>query len=261
MSTGRWFLKPPQKPGKMRLYCFSHAGGNALGFIPWRPLLSPAIELAAVQLPGRGLRTDEPASIAFDELAARIAAEIALEAPLPSVFFGHSMGALLAFEVARACRAQGQPGPVRLVLSGSPAPRAQRSLSHLRFLPDDMLIAALGGLNGTPSQVLKMNALMRRTADALRADLNLRETYRYYETSRLEIPLTVLYGRQDHLVRPEALLGWRQETTASCALHGFDGDHFFINTLRAGVVDLIQRIMLAGAPPVDAGVRSGGDAE
>ncbi len=243
-----WFIRPPQAAGAIRLYCFSHAGGNALGFIPWRTRLDPRIELAAVELPGRGRRAAEPAFTVFDELVASVAAEIDRHAGLPCAFFGHSMGALLAFEVARACR-QAAPDIGHLLLSGCAAPRAVRP-SGLPALTEDALHASLGHHKLAPPQLLQMRALMLLALPAIRADLTLMESYRYRPGAPQQRPLTVLYGSQDQLVRPQQLDRWGDETTARWSRHRFEGDHFFIDSCRPAVLALIERTLLQRPAPL-----------
>lgn len=240
MPANPWFIHPPQPAGAVRLYCFAHAGGNALGFIPWRAKLAPSIELYAVQLPGRGLRAAEPACGDYHALVAMLAAEIAGHADLPCAFFGHSMGALLAFDVARACSAAGTPGPRHLLVSGCAPPRVHLPIPGLHRLGDDALIEALDRYNGTPPQVLKLRELVVRSLPAVRADFALMEHYRYRPGAALDIPITVLFGTEDRLVQPQQLPAWGEETTAPCSVHGFDGDHFFINARRAAVLELVE---------------------
>ena len=246
---GPWFTCPPQAAGAIRLYCFSHAGGNALGFIPWRSRLDPRIELVAVQLPGRGRRAAEPACTGFDELVASVAAEIDRHAGMPCAFFGHSMGALLAFEVARACR-RAAPDIGHLLLSGCAAPRALRPPAGLPALTDAALEAALGHHKLAPPQLLQMRALMLRALPAIRADLALMNSYRYRPGALLARPLTVLYGSEDRLVRPQQVDGWGEETTAPWSRHGFEGDHFFVDSCRPAVLALVERVLLQQPAPL-----------
>jgi len=236
MMASPWLVRRPQAAPLMRLYCFSYAGGSAAVYAGWQALLGPEVEVCAVQLPGHGARMGEAPLSALAQVVEAVAAVIARQGPLPFAFFGHSLGALLAFELARHCMRQRLALPVRVFVSGSDAPAMRCNLPRLHLLPDAQLIAALRQYNGTPAELLAHRELMALVLPMIRADFALVENYAYRSFLRLPVPFTVLAGRDDAHVDLAQLDGWRKETSASCDFAMFDGDHFFIDACRAEVL-------------------------
>jgi medium-chain acyl-[acyl-carrier-protein] hydrolase len=240
----RWLVRKPAPQAKLRLYCFAYAGGSAHQFLPWQAALGPDIEVAAFQLPGRGPRLAEPPIAAMapllDALAARLAAQLDSPARLPFAFFGHSLGGLLAFELARLCQRRGMAMPERIVVSACNAPRGRPAPRMLHRLDDAGLVDALRDYNGTPPAALADPELMALLLPAIRADFALVENYQYLPGPLLDVPLTVLAGRADRHVQADRLPRWREETHGAHALHTFDGGHFFIHEQQRAVVDCIR---------------------
>lgn len=239
MQTTPWLVRQPGVDARMRLYCFSYAGGSAASYAPWRRALHPAIELCAVQLPGRGARFGEAPYTDFPELVRELGASMGLQDDLPFAFFGHSLGGLVAFELARHCRQLGYAAPQRLIVSGCEAPRHGGPSERLHELPDDDFIEALGSYNGTPQEILRNQELMSLLLPGIRADFALAADYRYQPGPPLPMPITVLAGRQDHHTKHSLLDGWHAETTSACQIRWFHGDHFFIDSERQSVLDRI----------------------
>ena len=229
MRTGNWLLRPSRAQRRVRLYCFCYAGVNAACFIPWQELLDPDIEVCAIQLPGRGARMAEPPYGSMQELVHTIAPLVAHDNKVPFALFGHSMGGLVAFEVARHCKAYNLSQPLMLFASGIDAPQFPAPPKMLHLLSDEKLLDELRGYNGTPAHILEDRELMSLILPTMRSDFALVENYRYRAGAKLGIPISVLAGRDDD---PEALQDidkWHYETSAECEVHWFDGDHFFIN--------------------------------
>ncbi len=239
MNTSSWLIHQPGGPRRFRLYCFSYAGGSATSFIPWQAALDPAIEICAVQLPGRGPRLTEPPLRSFPLLVETLARVIARQDPLPFAFFGHSLGGLLAFELARYCQHLHLPMPEHLFVSATSAPQCRPPSRRLHELDDDALIAALKDYNGTPPAALAHRELMELLLPAIRADFALVADYQYQPGPLLPIPITVLAGKRDKHVAPEQLPRWQEETSEACRLHWFEGDHFFIHADRQAVLDCV----------------------
>jgi medium-chain acyl-[acyl-carrier-protein] hydrolase len=241
--TSRWLIRRHAAHARLRLFCLPFAGGNASVYAPWQAELGPDIEVCAVQLPGRASRLSELPLTSLPELIETLANIVAREAGLPFAFFGHSMGALLGFEVARHCARHGLPTPVRLFASGCAAPQRRAEKEPVHCLPDDELIAELGTYNGTPPELLAHRELMALVLPMLRADFGLVENYVYRPGPLLNIPVTVLAGVDDPHVERAQAEAWSLESNARCDLEWFNGDHFFIQQETAQVLGCVRRYL------------------
>lgn len=225
-----------------RLYCLAYAGGSAHMYAPWQGTIDPAVEVCPIQLPGRGERFHEAPFTDLAELVRTIAHVIARQGRQPFSLFGHSLGGLLAFEISRFQMAAGLPLPQHLFVSGCAAPRYRPPGSGLHRLADAALVAALQDYKGTPAELLEH----REVLPTVRADFALVENYRYQPGPLLELPLTVLAGREDPIDSRLQVEGWAEETTAECRVEWLDGDHFFIHPQRAKVISCIERALALG---------------
>lgn len=233
----------------MQLFCFPYAGGSASGFLPWRTGLAPDIELCAVQLPGRGPRLAEPAMRELDGLLDALASVIRDHARPPFAFFGHSLGALLAFELTRRLRRARLSMPERLIVSAACAPPCRGTSRRLHELDDDALLQALRDYNGTPPEALAHRELMELLLPAIRADFSLLHDYRYAAEAALPLPITVLAGRRDSHVPAESLHRWQECSTVPVRQAWFEGDHFFLHTHLHAVLAVVHAELAAiGAP-------------
>lgn len=245
-SDSPWILRAANHGAAERakaqvlLYCFAFAGGSATAYLPWQRSLPSGVGLRAIQLPGRGLRFNEPPSTDFDGIAATLADVVRQDAcETPFAFFGHSLGALFAFEVARHLDAAGTVLPGTLFVSGRSGPRYPRMESGLHKLDDDGLIEALRQYNGTPEEILNDRAYMRMLLPAIRADFAMAANYEYRSARPLDVPLTVLAGNEDRHAPEDRALLWQQETRQPIQLHVLPGDHFFILSDPGAVLSLI----------------------
>ena len=236
MHQTPWLVHKAGTTRRLRLYCFSYAGGSAAGFASWQAALDPFIEVCAIQLPGRGTRFREVPYASMRALIKELGSVIGGQPKHPFAFFGHSLGALVAFEVTRYFMRHALPMPERLIASGCNAPRIRRTSAHLHTLDDDALIEALKKYNGTPPEILAHRELMDLLLPTIRADFHLIADYKYHVEPLLNIPITVLTGKLDDHVSPQRLGEWQNETTAACRIHSFEGDHFFINSARNAVL-------------------------
>jgi medium-chain acyl-[acyl-carrier-protein] hydrolase len=236
LAKNPWLVRASAPAHRFRLYCFPFAGGNAAAFQHWQDGLGPEIEVCAVQLPGRAARMLEPPMTSLSSVVSAVADAIARDPRCPFAFFGHSMGALLAFEVARHCMRTGQPLPSHLFASGCAAPQARGERRNLHRLPDAELIEALREYNGTPPELFAHRDLLDLVLPTIRADFRLVENYAYQASVALPIPLSVLAGRQDEHVDALQAQAWEKETTGPCRVDWFDGDHFFLQSQRAQVL-------------------------
>jgi medium-chain acyl-[acyl-carrier-protein] hydrolase len=217
----------------------------------WSIGMPPDVELCAIQLPGREDRVREPPMTSFPELAAAIAYVLPLDRPFG--FFGHSLGALIAFEVARELRRRGLPGPASLVVSGAHAPQMPFSGPQLGDLPDSLFLDHIRSLDGTSDEALQHADLMQVLLPALRADFRLYEDYRYLPQPPLGCPIRAFGGLDDATATEGDIAQWRAQTSASFAVRMFEGGHFFIWRAHGAVRDVVL-----GELSVAVGVGRGG---
>lgn len=245
-STPWLVLRPgaPPSPRPVRLYCFPYAGGHAGVFMPWQAALDPEIEICAVQMPGRSSRLREPAMTTIPELVESVAEVIARYGDeRPFAFFGHSLGALVAFEIARYNALHGLPQPSRLLVSGCEAPAHRGEPRNLHLLDDDALLDRIRSFNGTPPDVLANRELSALILSVMRTDFALEPGYVYAPGPKLDIPITALAGTEDRHGRWQDVDRWSEETSAGFGLHWFEGDHFFLNTRQDAVLACIREAL------------------
>ncbi len=241
MTPSPWLQGAPQAAPRLRLYCFSYAGGSAHAYASWQAALGPEIEVAAVQLPGRGARMREAPYTSMAALVPALAQHVLLRQDrTPFAFFGHSMGALVALELARFCARHQLSMPERLIVSGATAPQRRGAPRMLHALDDEALIDALRDYDGSPPEVLAHRELMELLLPMIRADFALIENYVYRPGRLLEVPVTVFVGENDGHAALEHASDWQKETSGPCNVHPFPGGHFFINSARDAVLAVLR---------------------
>jgi len=227
-GTGRWLRPLSGGEAGVRLVCFPHVGGSASFFLALARAMPDCVELVAVQYPGRQDRLRERPLSAITELARHTYEALLAQVDLPTALFGHSMGALVAFEVAR----RGGPGdgvwPVALFVSGSRAPGMQRRFGDLHSREDTEILAELARLGGTDGRLLADEAFRRMIVPAVRADLAAIETYDYRWGPALRCPVTALVGARDPLATVADVHAWSACTTGPFATCVFPGGHFYL---------------------------------
>jgi medium-chain acyl-[acyl-carrier-protein] hydrolase len=229
-----WFTSQrPNARARLRLFCFPYAGGGAAIYRLWPQSLPSEVEVCVAQLPGRGTRLREQPFTSLDALVEAAAEAIAPSLDKPFALFGHSMGAMISFELARRLREQGRPQPAHLFVSGRRAPQLPNDDPVSYNLPDADLGRELLRLNGTPKEVLEHPELMELMLPLLRADFSVVETYVYRPGVPLDCPLTAFGGLRDSEVGREQLEAWSEQTTSEFALRMLPGDHFFLNDAQA----------------------------
>jgi medium-chain acyl-[acyl-carrier-protein] hydrolase len=236
-----WFLYPsPQPQAKVRLFCFPYAGGGSGTFRSWLKTLPNFVELCLAQLPGREGRISERP---YDDLAAMVDTLSEVIGPhltKPFAFFGHSMGAMISMELARAVRRKLNVEPVHLFVSGRSAPQMPRTRELTYNLPEPEFIEELRRLNGTPPEVLAHPELMQLVTPLLRADFSVCQTYRYTPEPPLSCPITVFGGLEDETTREE-LDGWREQTAATCTVRMAPGNHFFLHSAQPQILRIVEQ--------------------
>lgn len=240
-DAGLWLRRfHPADDAASLVVCFPHAGGSASYFFPMARALSPAADVLAVQYPGRQDRRHEPGVDNIDELADAVRAELGPWLDRPLVLFGHSMGATLAFEVARRLEREGTV-PAALVVSGRRAPsRHRKETVHLR--DDDGLVSELKKLNGTESALFGDEELLRMVLPAIRVDYKAAETYEFRGGPALRAPIHALVGEDDPEAPVDDARAWQEHTTGAFALRTFPGGHFYLDTHAPAVIDLLGAI-------------------
>lgn len=228
------------RPPFVDLLALPCAGASATMYLRWRRLLPPWIRLAPVELPGRGGRLGEPFTEDFERLVVQLCDEQAEAMRGHYVLLGHSMGALLAYGIARRQRALSRALPRALFVSASPAPSRCNPDRYAGKDDDAALVAELRRQGGTPEEVFGCTELLRLTLDTLGADYRVCESFRYTAPAPLPMPIHAFGGRQDDIAA-ERVEAWRHEAGGAFSLDWFDGGHFFIREREREVLAAIVR--------------------
>ena len=239
----------------IQLFCLPHAGAGASVYRDWPEMLAPDIEAIPVQLPGRESRHREPALHSALELVALLTEPITRRAGENFALFGHSMGALLSYELAHVLSELGKP-PRHLFVSGLGAPHLPPAGPPLHHLPDDELLVVIAKLEGTSPEILAQPELVQLLLPLLRADLEVWETYLAHR-GPLRVPITAIGGRDDPSVSLDRLGGWGSLTSADFRLSVFDGGHFYHHAAPDDVAAVIRE-RLGETGPVSAPVSAAG---
>jgi medium-chain acyl-[acyl-carrier-protein] hydrolase len=221
----------------VRLFLFPYAGGTPAAFNDWHIEFPDSIETNLVHYPGRGSRFNESSIKNFFVLVDEIYRAILLILDKPFIFFGHSMGGTIAFELARQLSRRNLPQPQILFVSAQAAPQLPHPNPSIHTSSDSEFIKFLRELNGIPADVINHSELMELLLPTLRADFEAVEKYKYItDEHQLTCPIIAFGGTDDPRVKPEHLEGWSYQTNASFKSYYFSGDHFFINTVRQSVI-------------------------
>lgn len=236
-GADQWIRRFQSEAGGAALVCFPHAGGSASYFFPWSRMLAPAAQVWAIQYPGRQDRRLEPCIDNIPELADAIHGALSTRMDGPCAFFGHSMGAVLAFEVAR--RLEGDGGAVtRLFASGRRAPSRHRD-EDVHRRADAGVVAELRLVGGTDPRVLADPELLRMILPTVRGDYQAIETYSYSPGPPLNCGITAMVGDADPKTTVDEAAAWAGHCAGEFELRVFPGDHFYLDTCRPGVIDTI----------------------
>ncbi|MFC3653376.1 thioesterase II family protein [Dyella humi] len=236
IDPGRWFRRFGASAGaRRRLICFHHAGGGPSLFRDWQQHVAPYTEVWAAAIPGRETRFAEPPLYRLDTLAMMLADMLPLD--LPFAFFGHSLGGVVGFEVARQLHERRLPLPKRLFVSACPAPQLCRRERSRATLNDTELLRTLESFGATPSEILGHPEYLKVVLSVLRADFNLIDSYVVPEGSAFRLPITAYAGTADAHITPTRILAWERWALPGFACRSFEGDHFYLNHQRIALID------------------------
>ena len=232
-----WFITfKPKYNSSIRLFCFHYAGGGASTFRNWVNDIIDSAEVIAIQLPGREERYCETLLNNLDDIIDNLCINFNDYMTKPFIFFGHSLGALVAFEFARALRAKGMPQPRHLVVSGAKAPQIHPEKLAINALSDEILINELKKYNGVSHSIIENKELISMFLPIIRNDFYVSETYEHKNDNPFSYPITALGGLSDYTFNKKNLLAWKEHTKGEFKYHFLSGDHFFI---KKNLVSLI----------------------
>jgi medium-chain acyl-[acyl-carrier-protein] hydrolase len=239
-SRPRWLRCPRPNPrARARAICCHHAGGTASTFRHWFELLPTHLELSALQMPGRQDRLEDPPVTAMADVLPPLLAELRVLADRPYVLFGHSLGALIAYELASALDREGA-GPVHLFVSGRGAPHRPSLFPAISHLPAEAFRARAPELfEAMPPELWDNDEAMELLLPMLRGDLTIADRYRWLPRPPLTLPVTALGGDRDLRVPPEDLAAWADYTRGEFARRMFPGGHFYLETHAEQLARLI----------------------
>lgn len=247
-SANSWVNIPGANPSSsLRLFCFPYVGSNASIFRTWSNCLGSEIEVCPIHLPGRERRWSEALFVQIIPLV-----EVLADALYPHLFerpfafFGHSMGALISFELARELRRRQAPSPVHLFVSGRHAPQLGAIAPPIHQLPEAEFIEALRRYQGTPDAILQNSEVMQMLMPILRADFSVCETYVYADEEPLDCSISAFGGLQDQHASSESLIEWQSQTRSSFKLKMFAGNHFFLHDASELLLQSITQELTQG---------------
>jgi medium-chain acyl-[acyl-carrier-protein] hydrolase len=242
LTKSQWL--PPRRANvnaSIRLFCFPYAGGNESAYRHWQQRLPESIEVLPVLLPGRSTRMKEPPYSELLPLVHAASEALAAETQKPFAFFGHSMGGLIAFELARELHKRHGVQPVHLFISAKCSPRQRSEDPAVGQMADEELIQVLKRYEGTPQELLNNPELMQLFLPIIRADMALCDSYVYEPGPPLKCPITIFGGLKDHMCPRRCLESWQAHTEGTFRLRMLPGGHFFINNWTDSVFEIIEK--------------------
>lgn len=228
----------------MKLFCLPYAGASAAIYMKWKKALEPVAECVPLELAGRGVRSKEPFYEGMEDASEDVLEQIMRRADgMPYAAFGHSMGGMILYEVARKIRQRGLQPPSALIFSGRPAPDTPRTEDPIHDLPTDEFADKIVAIGATSKEIFSMPALKNVFVPVLRADFRLVETYRYVEAEPLPWRLTAIAGTEEKWTDAE-LEAWHRHTSEGCRIVRLPGDHFYwqqdAESLHGQLIDVLQ---------------------
>ncbi|WP_327121817.1 alpha/beta fold hydrolase [Streptomyces sp. NBC_01341] len=235
-----WITGPQRRTAPaVRLFCLPYAGGAASAYARWPASFGGEVEVCGVELPGRQSRFGEQPFTRMGMLVDALASAVEPELKLPYALFGHSMGSLVAFELARELHRRGIPGPRVLFVSGGPAPQSRQARPRVHDRSDAIVIDRMRSLGGLSEEILAETELLELLLPTIRADFELLDTYAYRPGPPLACPVVAFSGTEDQAVPAARVEAWHEQTSAAFTHHELPGGHFF---LRSAQEPLLQRV-------------------
>ena len=249
-ETAEKWIRPlrASQGARIRLYCLPFAGGGLAAFQAWPAALAPQVEVCPVRLPGRESRFAEPSFVRVEPLVETLAEIVDYESrkpgALPFAIFGHSMGAVLSFELCRRLGPVASSKLRRLIVSGRYSPPEPPRNPPIHHLSDkELLDEMIHRYNGIPQAVLEVPELLELILPPLRADMELIETYQYAEGPLLQVAMAALGGHDDVGVPLESLQAWGKMTQGELQTHMFPGGHFFVQSHSQQLFPVIRSLL------------------
>lgn len=239
--VNKWIpYRRPNNYPRLRLFCFPYAGGSASVFREWIDSFPQEIDICPIQYPGREKRIFEAPFTSMEALTEELANVLLPELDMPFAFFGHSLGALISFELTRRLQRQGI-SPVHLFVSSYRSPEIEKRKAPMHLLPDTEFVERLREYNGTPDAVLENSELMKILLPTLRGDFAIHETYVYASGVPLTCPISAFGGIKDLEVKSSDLKLWKEQTGENFKLKMFQGDHFYIHNNNKSLINTIVK--------------------
>ena len=238
-------ITTPNPRARLRLFCFPYAGGGPSIYRTWAQNMPREVEICALQLPGRWSRHHEPPFTRMEPLVEAVLRSLEPELDRPFSFFGHSLGGLIAFEVACRLVEAGDKVPLQLLVSARIAPDQPLATRPSVHLPDEQFLQRMAKVyDGIPQEVMGDPELLELMMPVIRADIEVFETYHYQEKPPLPIPIAAFRGADDPVVSEEAVARWKDHTTAEFTVDAFPGKHFFLFTSADQFFSRLKKRML-----------------
>jgi len=239
-----WFPYVKRNPtAPIRLFCFPYAGGSAFIFRNWINFFDSHVEVYPVQLPGRGQRLRETAFTSMDTLLDALQDAIFGYLDKPFIFFGHSMGATISFELAHKLSRERGREIAHLVVSGRQAPQIPDRYPLTFDLPEPEFVKELRRLKGTPPEVLQNQEILTLLLPLIRSDFELIQTYRYIPKSPLSCGITAMGGTDDGDVACEDIQAWQEQAGGAFSMRMFPGDHFYLHSMEKTLLEAVAQII------------------
>lgn len=247
MTKALWFpYNHSTNSSNLRLFCFGHSGSAASIFRNWQPQFSPCIEIWPLQLPGRETSFSEPLITSLNVLIDKLYPNILPLMEAPFAMFGHSLGALIAFELARKIENSPVKANLRkLFVSACSAPSVLTNESSIHSLPDEAFLETLIHYGAMHPQLLENKDALKVLLPRIRADFSVFETYRYSPVPPLETPIVALAGQHDTVICEENITAWKNHAKESFSFYSFSGGHFYPQTNLQDLCHMINQHLIS----------------
>ena len=240
-----WFLRYDKAVNPTcRVICFHPAGGSASQFRTWTEYFSDEVSIVALQLPGREDRFNDKQIMKFSLLIPLLAKEVISYLNLPYVIIGHSLGALIGFELIRYFQLNEYPLPKFLIVAAKEPPHFHCIPSKLEIINDEWLIERLKAYKAIPELLFQTEEFKEIFLPYIRSDFLLLNSYQYNKSTKLKIPILVLHGSEDKTVSLNKLKNWAELTESNFQLRAFKGGHFFIKEAEKKVLGYLSPFLL-----------------